>query len=157
IYALAFSPDGKKLLWGDRDTKIKLWDIVTGDFCTFPGNMGYNAGVRFDHTGKRIASANWDGTVKFWDLQSDEVRTFRDLSDPMDVAFSPDGRFLAAATKSGARMWDLTRSQEPRAIELKGQRNAIAYFLTFSPDGRYLAAGSSNTIRLWEVETGEVR
>src|SRR5262249_48930519 len=74
-------------------------------------------------------------------------------------AFSPNGRYLAAGTESGARMWDVTRPENPREIELKGQRNArsLRNMISFSPDSQYLAAGSASTIRLWEVKSGEAR
>jgi WD40 repeat protein len=162
--ALAFSPDGKKLLWGDEDTTVNLWDLETGEVRTFPGHKASCLGVAFDPGRRWIASASGDGTVKLWDLKTrQEVRTFPGFdnttpSAAMNVAFSPDGRYLAAGSWDGTRMWDLTRPKEPREIELKGKGNTMTGpWLSFSPDGRYLAAGRSNTIRLWEVETGESR
>jgi WD40 repeat protein len=158
--ALAFSPNGTKLLWGDKDKKIYLWDLQTGEVKLFPGHEAFYTGVAFDPKGRWIASASYEGTVKLWDLKTRlEVRSFDGLSYTTDVAFSPDGRYLAAGTASGARMWDLTRPEEPREIQTKGQRNAQALRneLSFSPDGLYLASGSSNTVRMWEVESGEGR
>jgi eukaryotic-like serine/threonine-protein kinase len=156
--ALTFSPDGKKLLWGDKDMTINQWDLETDQVRTFGRHEGYLTGVEFDPRGRWIASASWDGTVKLVDRESlHEVHTFSNLSYAKKVAFTPDGRYLAAGTKSGVRMWDLTRPKEPREIELKGQKNATAFLFSFSPDGRYLAAGSASTTKLWEVESGEVR
>jgi WD40 repeat protein len=160
IRALAFSPDSKKLLWGDENTTIYLWDLETGEVRKFEGHKGYHTGVDFDPRGRWIASASWDGTVKLWDLEScNEVQTFHSLGYTTNVAFSLNGRYLAAGTVSGARMWDLTRPEAPREIELKGRRNTQAFgnWLSFSPDGRYLTSGSANTVRLWEVESGEAR
>jgi WD40 repeat protein len=31
VLAVAFSPDGKQIASGSKDTTIKLWDAVTGD------------------------------------------------------------------------------------------------------------------------------
>jgi eukaryotic-like serine/threonine-protein kinase len=156
--ALTFSPDGKKLLWGDHDTAVNLWDLETGEVRTFKGHKAYYSGVEFDPRGRWIASASHDGTVKLWDVESrQEVHTLPNLGFTSDVDFSPDGRYLAAGTASGARMWDLTSPKHPREIELRGQRNAKTASVSFSRDGRYLAAGSSSTVRLWEVESGEAR
>jgi WD40 repeat protein len=90
-----------------------------------------------------------------WDLGSrNEVHTFP-KSIALDVAFSPDGRYLAAGTDSGARMWELNNPKDPREVKLHGQMNAMTRSVSFSADGRYLAAGSSSTVRLWEVDSGE--
>jgi WD40 repeat protein/serine/threonine protein kinase len=154
--ALAFTPDGKKLFWGDKDKSINLWDLETDQVQPFGTHEGYLTGVRFDPMGRWIASVSWDGTIKLWDRESHrEVRELRSLSNTKEVAFSPNGRYLAAGTESGARLWDLTRPDNPREIELKGQRNATAFLVSFSPDSQHLAASSSNTLRLWEVERGE--
>src|SRR4029077_12074093 len=125
--ALAFSPDGKKLLWGDEDTTVNLWDRETGEVQTFKGHKDSCTGVAFDPSGRWIASASGDGTVKLWDLKSrHDVRTFLGFNNTTNVAFSPpDGRYLAAGSWDGTRMWDLTRPKEPREIELRGKGNTV--------------------------------
>jgi WD40 repeat protein len=75
--------------------------------------------------------------------------THRPYTD--DAAFSPDNRYLVAATRDGwVHLWDLERPAE--ALDsLRGQLLGV-HSLTFSPDGRRLAVGSGEgTIKLWDV------
>ena len=155
LRSLAFSPDGKKLLWSDADSTVNLWDLETDEVRTFKGHKGTCRGVAFDPRGRWIASGSGDGTAKLWDLESrHEVQS---LPTPFveGLVFSPDGRYLAAATESGARMWDLSNPRKPREIELQGNTKELIESVSISPDGLYLAATISNAVRLWEVESGE--
>jgi WD40 repeat protein len=80
-------------------------------------------------------------------------RTLKARGPSFAVAFSPDGRFLAAggwgAQDEGlVTVWDLRTRRE--VWYHRGQR--WFYPVTFSPDGKLLAAGNADgTIRLWDV------
>jgi WD40 repeat protein len=156
--SLAFLPDGKKLIWAGTDSKIHLWDLETEKVRSFEGHKGVHCGVALHPGGRLIASATNDGIVRLWDIRSgSEVHTFTNLGFIPLVTFSPDGRYLAVGSWSGVRMWDLTRPQDLREVELKGRRNEVAMSPSFSPDGRYLAAGSGSAVKMWEVDGGELR
>ena len=112
-------------------------------------------GIAISNDDTRIASACSDKKVRLWNVRARRVmHTFPRFGDGivMTVAFSPDGRLLAAGGWDGARLWDLT-TWEPR--DLRGQSDAVARSVAFSPDGSVLATSSTNTIKLWKVETGE--
>jgi hypothetical protein len=66
-----------------------------------------------------------------------------------DVAFSPDGRTLAAGGSKGTLLWDV-RSHPQLGGRLNGRQGAVGG-VAFSPDGRTLAtAGTSGTVALWQ-------
>ena len=66
------------------------------------------------------------------------------------VAYSPDGRRFAAASRDGTiHVWDVTTEQELR--QLPGHTDAVAA-LAWSPDGLILASASyDSTVRLWDA------
>ena len=67
----------------------------------------------------------------------------------MGVAFSPDGRLLATASKDKtARLWDPATGECLRT--LTGHDDFVRG-VAFSPDGRLLATASNDkTARLWD-------
>jgi hypothetical protein len=78
------------------------------------------------------------------------------------VAFGPDGRRLASASRDGtARVWDATTGEA--ILNLRGHSNQLSE-VAFSPDGRRLASVSGGTseggapalaeVKLWDTLTG---
>lgn len=81
--------------------------------------------------------------------------TLRGSGDPIrGLAFSPDGRMLAAAGKSQPTVWDLATGREKLSLE---DRTGLWFAgLAFSPDGKRLAAGTWTHARVWDVESGSL-
>ena len=71
------------------------------------------------------------------------------------VAFSPDGKLLASASRDQTvKLWDVASGKELRT--LAGHSLSVTA-VAFSPDGKTLASVSwDKTIKLWDVVRGEV-
>ena len=71
-------------------------------------------------------------------------------SDITRLAWSPDGRFLAAASRDETvRIWEV-ETGKCRTV-LKGHKDSV-FCVAWSPEGKTLASGGAdNTIRLWEA------
>jgi WD40 repeat protein len=67
------------------------------------------------------------------------------------VAFSPDGRWLAATGSNGAAVWEVARRKRHAVYADDGPARLVA----FSPDGMRLAIeGESGALHLWELGSG---
>ena len=73
-----------------------------------------------------------------------------------DVAFSPDGRWLALAT-DGKRVpvVEVATERTRLAIRHGSWRGRGVLGVAFSPDGRWLAVGGGDTARVWDAHSGE--
>ncbi|MBM4094185.1 MAG: hypothetical protein FJ276_32980, partial [Planctomycetes bacterium] len=158
-----FAPDGRTLAsWGidwskERGGGLMVWDLGTGERVWEEHGIGQINDAAFSPDGQRLAFIS-GRVVKFCDVAG---RKLVDASGNLIVApedgeltrlaFSPDGRFLAAGDWSGDLVvWDLASRQHKR---LEGEGSPTTC-LVFSPDSKTLASGSDDgVVRLWDIET----
>jgi WD40 repeat protein len=177
--AAAFSPDGARVVSGPRggpcrqpgkplvygcrsnSEEIVLWDAASGAMLrSFAAPKSNVESLDWGPDGRWIAGGYDDGLVQIRDAASGEVARAMTLADPVEqVAFSPDGRRLAAASRragrnrvEGVHLWDAGSG----ALLFKlGPAGAQFTSVAFSPDGRRLAAAGSSEIWIWDTASGK--
>ncbi|MBI2804693.1 MAG: protein kinase [Planctomycetes bacterium] len=69
VLAMAFSPDGKRLLSGAMDKTVRLWDILTGKvIAKSTDHDGWVTCVAFTPDGRYAISGSKDKTLRKWKL-----------------------------------------------------------------------------------------
>jgi WD40 repeat protein len=156
VYALAYSPDGKRLASASHDKTVKMWDTATGQLLfTFKKHADEVVSVAFSLDGYKIASLGARDKLMVWDAATGRTIFSRPVPHGemvFAVAFSPDGHWLAAAS-SNRTITFLDASAGKEAFTLKGHNNWITC-LAFSADSQRLVSGSKDqTVRIWDLHT----
>jgi WD40 repeat protein len=160
--ALAFSRHGSLLATAHNDLNsdgtrydpvIRLWDATTGE----PrGEFGCRdlttRALAFGRDDRALASLHGP-TLRVWSIPEgrEVVRHKVGTKHLTDVAFTPDGRFLAAVSNDETvRLWDAETWRERTALAFEiGELQTIA----FSPDGmRAAVGGRRGKIVIWDVD-----
>jgi eukaryotic-like serine/threonine-protein kinase len=160
VTSVAFSPDGKRIAVGEGSQSVTVWDAESAQAIRrllLPGVRGgpSTAALAFSYPdGRRLAVSYFDAGIRVWDLKTLKEETALRLDQPGGgVAFSPDGKLLACASKRGLiYVRDL---ETPAARPAVFEHGSMVKSLAFSPDGRFLAsAGEDHAIKLWDLAQG---
>ena len=192
-YSFALSPDGRTLAGGGSNF-ISVWEVsgrrllrrLQGDADKGgPGSILYNH-VAFAPDGKTLAACgpgvpSQEPVVHLWDYAAGALvrrLSFKDRPDELllvdGVAFSPDGKVLAASGRTAqegatkVRFWEVAtgKALSPQTAAMNGVDRGetphwTAYdtpLVVFSPDGRLLATRHPRKgIPVWEALTGRER
>ena len=155
IYALAWSPDGRRIAAGGLDRTVQLRETMTGvSLLIYRGHTGSISALAWSPDGQYIASASLDKTIQIWNATNGTRLTTYDGHSGMiyALAWSPDGKYVASTSGGGSdnsvQMWEAATGQN---IFTSHDSSYWSRALAWSPDGQRLAVGFWREVQLWNV------
>jgi len=179
--AMAFSPDGKRLVLGSDFGTVDVWEVASEkEVASFKHGERSVRSVAFSPDGQRVVSVDLDDTIRVWDVVSGEEVTLGASVEPatfspdgqgvvlhrgdhtqswitgtgedLPAAYSPDGRWVVTFSYDGTiQLWDVASRQEVARLP-----HDVVDLVGLSPDGQRLAlVGYDGTIRVWDIVGGE--
>jgi WD40 repeat protein len=98
--------------------------------------------------------ALWSGSADGFDDGSVNRQTLSLPRESKAVAFSPDGRWLAAGSADGVMLWEMPDGALRVTLDhvAEGEEPDWVTDLAFSPDGTLLAFGRwTGVLEVWEI------
>ena len=111
ISSLEFSADGRRVVTGDNDWLVRIWDVVQRKrMHELVGHRGRVRDVAIARDGTLVVSASTDATARIWDVATGlfVAPLLGHTNYVRKVDFSPDGQAVVTASDDGtARTWSL--------------------------------------------------
>lgn len=165
IQLIQYRPDGKEIASSSSvDGTVRIWDPATGEptlIIPEAAGKGTVEAIAY-HPSEPIVGAcgvRWGagvtGHIRLWNTR--DIKLIRTIEmGATAIAFSPNGRFLAAVTVNDRIIvWNLANGEIVR--EIPGS-NASTNAIAFDPTSQFLVSGSDDMgLRSWDTNEWRMR
>lgn len=170
VRCVAFRPHDLLLASGGSDATIRLWNLQDPDPAStvrvLDGHNGMVTALAFHPTKPdEMASVSLDGTLRLWRVENDpgpsvvltpeSESTAAGTARLNGVAYSSDGRWLAASGRNAVCLWDLSEPELSGGLQFLGRDYFTA--IGFSHDARQLVAGDTQgQVYVWDLSSDNI-
>jgi WD40 repeat protein len=158
VYSVAWSPNGTRIVLGDKGNQVLAWDANSGHHVvnyTAPELVQSVQTVIWLPDGSSIVAGGDDAVVWVWNEATGNVQTayHGHSSQVITVASSPDSRYIASGgVDQTVQVWEAATGNV--IVNYHGHSGSVGS-VCWSPDGKYIASASfDKTVQVWEAATG---
>lgn len=153
VNSAAISPDNSILASGSSDSKIRLWNPLSGELLrTLSGHSEQVKSVAISPDGQTLISGSADTTIKIWQLNTGKLLNTLTghTAEVNSVAITQDGQTLiSGSVDTRIKIWCLNTTKLKHT--LTGHLDAVLS-VAVSSDSQILVSGSADkTIKIWRV------
>jgi WD40 repeat protein len=154
VTALAFSPDGRKLVLASADGTTRVVDRAGDRPAVMLDTHAFAVwSLTFDRNGARLAAASWDGTIRFWETTAWELLASHKSHEESiaAMAFGPNGDLVSASLDGPLKHWPSDVPSIPPVAMIAGRADSV-WVGVYSPNGKQLFVGGfERRFELWDV------
>jgi WD40 repeat protein len=155
---LLLSHDSKSLLKGKFGTKIKRWDIATGEtLMEYAGHDKAPLCYSLSNDGTRLLTGGADGRIILWDaVTGDTLLTIKAHREPVfSVQFSHNEKMIMSGSwDATVKVFDITSGKQLMYFDFE---NSSSYETIFSYNDLYIfAAQLGQPLKMYEMDTKKV-
>ncbi len=151
VSSVDWSPDGKKLLTGDWDGTITIWDADTGENILSLDNQhsdGYSGAVYhvvWSPDGSRFATNGVDNAIRIWNTDDGQsVLTIQLSAMTTNMSWESNTCLVTSDSRNKVHIWNTDTGLQLAEIQYSGSLLA----LSSSPDGRQIVYGGTDGLYL---------
>jgi len=156
VIGIDWHPDGEIIATGCADSKVRLWDAVTGEQrAVLSGHEAAPAQVAFCAGGEFLVSRGWEGVLRLWDPERPAELVSSPTGGPLYPAGRAANRFGVGNGEGGLGILEAATGQGYRLLRSGPAPAAPGRCCDLSPDGRLLVSTDGDALTLWDVPRGK--
>lgn len=154
-----FSSDEKTMALSGADGRLRIFETeMYNELFTFDAHEKSSNIVKFGPQNKWLVSGGWDGFLRFWNPAAD-YKLVREI--PVhnyaiyDIAFSPDMRFCATASRDKTiKIWDLNTFDVLAKLDVKagGHSHSVNALHWSTFENLLISGGDDRKIIAWKID-----